>query len=316
LRASWPAFVLFASTAVAHEESSVVPSPASTPSDVPALAEPDVSAPDAALDPPFARWIAPPPGDPSPESLDKDGYYRNLYRRFSLSGGIAAYAKFDTNIQVNGRTAVGANLDMEDFLGLTNSSTVGRLDARYAFNRRHWVEASYYDIDRDGERSIPNDIQVGDVVIPAGETETNFDTQIFKLAYRYNFVTDPRTVIGASIGVHWMRIDLGVRSPNFDVEEEFKVDAPLPLLGLHGAYALDEKWKLSAAAELLQFDLDQYRGLVTDVRLTIDHDTFENFGWGIGFNSFKVDGTFKDGDKTTNLQYGYQGLMIYLRLLF
>jgi hypothetical protein len=249
--------------------------------------------------------------------IDAEGYYRTLYRRFSFSAGAAAYTKFNTNVQVNTPTSVGANIDMEDLLGLDEDNLVARFDARYAFNKRHWLDLSYYDIDRDGSRVISDDIIIGNVTIPAGTTKTNFDTQIIKLAYRYNFVADARTVIGASFGIHLMSLDFGVRSPSFNVEENFRVDAPLPLLGLHGAYALSEKWRLSASAEFLQFDLGDYRGLITDTRLTLDHDTFSNFGWGIGFNGFQADAHLEGNDDlSTDLEYGYQGLMLYLRLFW
>jgi len=254
-------------------------------------------------------------GAPS-DAVDDEGYYRTLYRRFSLSVGGAAYARFNTDMQISSSTAIGAELDMEKLLGLDDSSTVLRLDARYAFNRTHWVEFSYYDIERDGEKVISDPIQVGDVLIPAGQTTTHFDTAIIKAAYRYNFVTDPRTVIGASIGLHVMQIDTAVSSPTFAVEEEFRVAAPLPLLGIHGSYALSEKWRLSAAAEFLQFDLGDYQGLITDTRLTLDHDTTRHVGWGIGFNGFQADAEVEgDDDLSSELQYGYQGVMLYLRLL-
>jgi hypothetical protein len=259
------------------------------------------------------------PADPEPdrEFVDGKGYYRNIYRRFYLSVGAAAFEKFNTNMRVSGDAGLGSDLDLEDLLGLGESSTVARIDGRYAFNRRHWIEFSYFDINRDGERTIANDIIVGDVTIPAGTVDTTFDTAIFKIAYRYNFVTDPRTVIGASFGFHVMSIDSSFKSPSFNVEEDYTVDAPVPLVGLHGAYALSEKWKLSASAEFLQFDIGDYRGLITDTRLTIDHDTFEHFGWGVGFNGFSADATLKgrDGLKS-DIEYGYQGLLIYLRFMF
>ena len=57
--------------------------------------------------------------------------------------------------------------------------------------------------------------------------------------------------------------------------------------------------------------------MITDSRLTLDHDTFKHFGWGIGFNGFSADAQADgDDDLSAKLEYGYQGLMLYLRLLF
>jgi len=268
-------------------------------------------------EPSLVEWYMSQPPVEENYWIGKDGYYTNLYRKFTFSGGFAAYADFNTQLQVNSTTAgAGANIDMENLLGLDESSLVARFDGRYAFNRDHWLEFSYYDINRDGDRTIAEDIQVGDVVIPAGPVKSEFDTTIVKLAYRYNFVTDPRTVIGASIGIHLMAIDAKIQSESVNVDERFKVNAPLPLLGLHGAYALSEKWKLAADAEFLQFDVSAYHGLITDTRLTLEHDTFHNFGWGIGFNGFRVNGQIDgNSDLVAKLDYGYQGLMVYLRFM-
>ena len=249
--------------------------------------------------------------------VDKDGYYKTLYRKFTFSAGWAAYASFRTELQVNSKSAgAGANIDMESLLGLDESSGVARFDGTYAFNRDHWLQFSYYAINRDGHRTITDDIQVGDVVIPAGPVDSKFDTGIVKLAYRYNFVTDPKTVIGASIGLHVMAIDTKIKSESVNVDETFKVTAPLPLIGLHGAYALGERWKLAASAEVLQFDVSAYHGLITDTRLSIENDTFKNFGWGIGFNGFRVAGQVDgNSDLVAKLDYGYQGIMLYLRFM-
>jgi len=243
-------------------------------------------------------------------------YSPNIYRKFGISGGVAAYDKFTTSMSVSGDVA-GAMVDFEDLLGIDESTTIARFDGHYSFNRRHRVDFSYYDIRRNGTRSIDEDIEFGDVVIPAGSVDSFFNTQIFKLAYRYNFVADTRTVIGASFGAHVMGIDAGISNDSFAVEETFRVAAPLPLIGMHGSYALSDTWSLNASIEFLQFDIDAYRGFISDSRLTIEHDTFEHFGWGLGFNGFKIDGNIEgDGDLEADLEYGYQGLMLYLRGYF
>jgi hypothetical protein len=162
------------------------------------------------------------------------------------------------------------------------------------------------------------DSQIGDILFPAGATvDTDFDTTIYKLDYRYNFVADARTAIGASLGIHWMSLDFAMDGLNASLAEDFRFEAPLPLLGLHFSYALSPRWTLAASQEILRFDFGDYRGYVSDSRLTFEHDTFEHFGWGIGYNGFRLDGRFEDEHhKALAVEYGYQGLMIYLRGYF
>jgi hypothetical protein len=252
------------------------------------------------------------PHDPHPEPER----YETLYRKTELSLGAAVLANFDTTVQVSSATAgLGAVLDLEDSLGVTSSTTIGRLDTFYAFSDAKRINLSYYDIRRSGMRQINDDIMVGDVVIPAGGVATVFNTTIFKLAYQYNFVTDSRTTIGASIGLYTMGLDLGFAASTFAASESVKATAPLPVLGLHGAYALTEKWRLSASFEVLEVEIGgEFKGAITDSLLGLSHDTFEHFGWGIGYNGFRLDLEVIQGDRVTDIEYAYQGLLLYLRV--
>ena len=259
----------------------------------------------AYLDPPVAA---------AQSEEDTGEYYSNLYRKFGLDAGFAAYARFSTTVGVSAG-AVGTDIDMEDFLGIKSESNIARLDGHYSFSRKSRLDFSYYDIRRSGGRTIDHDIDFGGTTFPAGSAvNARFDTQIIKLAYRYNFVADYRTVLGASFGVHTMGIDTELDSNALSLQEEFKATAPLPLLGLHFAYALDRKWKLALDYEVLQFDIGDYRGFVDDSRLSIEHDTFEHFGWGIGLNSFSINGEIDgNGNSSADLKYGYEGIVVYLR---
>jgi len=242
--------------------------------------------------------------------------YANIYPKFTLSAGVLLLENFNSSIQVSGDAGAGVVVDMEDLLDVDSDATVGRIDLHYSFNKRHWVDAAYYDIQRSGSTSATTeDIDFGDVTIPAGSSvDADFGTRIFKLAYRYNFVTDERTVIGASLGVHSLGLNVKLDAAAISVDETFKQELPLPLVGLHGAYALSRKWSLLADVELLQFDLGSYRGFVGDSRVALNHDTFDHWGWGVSINNFRVEADAEGNDGLeANFDYGYEGLMAYLR---
>jgi len=246
-----------------------------------------------------------------------EGPYDNLYRRFSLGLGALVLAEFDTNLQVGSSSlGAGAILNLENSLGVDTKATSLRLDSHYAFNRRSSLQFSIYNIERSGKRDLENDIVFGKVIIPAGPLETEFDTQVVKLSYRYNFVADERTAIAVSAGFHVMGIETGLKSKSFDVEEEFRVTAPLPVLGIHAAYALNHKWTLSASTEIFRISIGDYSGLLTDSQIRIDHDTFEHFGWGMGLNIFDLGLGIDDGDVFADVEFGYIGLMLYIRTYF
>ncbi len=244
--------------------------------------------------------------------------YPNMYRRFELSLGAAVYDNFDTTMQVESDVGVGAIIDLEDLLGVDDNDTVFRADAVYRFSPRHRINFTYYDIGRSGSKAISDDLVIGNVTIPAGSTvDTEFDTTVLKLAYQYSFVADYRTSIGATIGLHTMTLDTNFSSQVGSIEETFKVTAPLPVIGLQAEYALSHTWKLLASAEVFQIELGQFGGFLADNRLSLENNLFKNVGWGIGYNGFTLDAHMDgDDDLTAEVEYGFQGLMIYLRGIF
>ncbi len=251
----------------------------------------------------------------SPQEPQEPEPYANLYKTFGLTIGGAAYDNFDTSLRVDSDNLVGGVLDLEDTLGVDDSSTVVRIDSFYNFNKYHGINLSYYDIRRDGSRAVLEDIDFGNVSIPLGsEVKTEFDTKILKLAYRYNFVADYRTAIGASFGFHTMQFETSLNAANISVSEEFKATVPLPVLGLHFEYALSPTWKLLTSVEVLQVDIGSARGFLSDQRLTIEHNPFHNFGWGLGYNGFDLEATIEgEGSLTGRINYDFAGLLLFAR---
>lgn len=258
-------------------------------------------------------WTGDVPAAGRSELATAEEHYPNMYRRFGISAGMAALGNFNTEISVGTDFLIGASIDLEDTLGIGESDFVGRLDTYWSFSPRHRIDLSLFDIKRSGTRITGEDLQVGDVVIPAGEVNTTFNTTVLKLAYRYNFVADTRTAIGFSAGFHTMGIDFGIDSTIGSAEESFDVTAPLPVIGLHGEYALSERWKLLASMELFQIDIGYFSGYLQDNRLALEHDLFDHFGWGVSLNGFSMGADMEDGPLTADVEYAYQGLIVYLR---
>lgn len=260
-----------------------------------------------------SSWTGDLPTAARSEVAAAEDHYPNMYRRFGVSLGMAALGNFNSQVSVGTDVLVGASIDLEDTLGISESDFVGRFDTFYAFNPRHRIDFSIFDINRSGTRSIGEDLDFGEVVIPAGEVDTSFNTMVVKLAYRYNFVADTRTAIGFSAGLHTMGIDLGLDSTVGSVSESFDVTAPLPVIGLHGEYALSERWKILASTELFQIDIGYFSGYLQDSRLAIEHDLFDHMGWGVSLNGFQMGADMEDGPLRAEIEYAYQGLIVYLR---
>ena len=245
------------------------------------------------------------------------------WHRAQLSFGGAVIGDFDTSIRLDSATlGRGAEIDFENDLGFDSSSSVFRLDAYYRFDRRNRVDFSYFDIQRSSGRTISETIQFGDVVFPVNvAVSSEFDTAVFKLAYRYTFLPQENYEVGASIGLHTLLLKTSINANNIGVSEEFSQPAPLPVVGLHGAYRLADDWLLSADAEMFYISLPdvggvELSGYLVDARLNLEYDLFDNVGLGVAYNPFIMSVDMEKDAAALDAEYGYQGVLVYLRTFF
>ena len=89
------------------------------------------------------------------------------WHRVGLSVGAALFADFETEIRVDSATlGRGSKIALEDGLDLDSDTEIGRADGFYRFNRKHRIDASYFNIERDSTLTINQQLQIGDAVFP------------------------------------------------------------------------------------------------------------------------------------------------------
>jgi hypothetical protein len=278
-----------------------------TPAPMPALTLSGEAAPVSAGIP--NSW----PGD----ALQKadEGYE---WKRFGLSIGAQLIADMNTTLRVDSSTlGVGTEVDLESDFDVDDSLFLGRIDADWRFAKRHALDFSIFDLQRQGTRVIDRDIQIGDVVFPVNSRVTNeFEQLIVKLAYRYSFLNRQRWHVGASVGAHTMNWSTEWRTGALALEENFDLLVPLPVLGLFGSYALTPKLYLSASSEFFGLEYEEFDGFLNNTRLNLEHRTFEHIGFGIGLDYFLINASVESesGNLQAEAEYDYIGLLGFVRI--
>ena len=114
--------------------------------------------------------------------------------RFQVSVG-----GFLVDLQTSARAArdgrlLGTIVQLEDDLGVDESLSTFRLDGFYRIRPAHTLEFGYFLIKREGRTAIEREIEFRDLTFDVGASlQTDFNTQLFKGAYRYTFVNDGRS---------------------------------------------------------------------------------------------------------------------------
>jgi hypothetical protein len=250
------------------------------------------------------------------------GRPRITWKNFGVALGYSILGDFKTEIRVDPQRLpiVGTRLRLEDDLGFNSTARIFRVDAFYSFNRYHRIDFSYFDIRRDSKLRTKEEIIWENISIPPTRIDLKFNTRIFKLAYRYNFLVRDDWEIGFGIGVHWMQLDTGIRArtgstvnnPAIDikVDETLNQGLPLPLLGLHAAWAPSEDWRIFASIEAFWAKISDYSGRIVDIRVGVDWNFAEWLGVGLYYNSFSLDVEADTNDWKGEAVYSYHGLVV------
>ncbi len=249
------------------------------------------------------------------------------WETFGVNLGVFVSAT-DSSFRIG--SGIGLSIDAEEALGLDATSTVFRTDALWRFtdNKRHRLDFTWFSLSRDATRQIAQDITFEDkdgnpITIDAGTTaESNFDLDIYELAYSYSFFQDDRIDLAAGIGFFIMPLDFGLRSSGVvDEDGSASFTAPLPVFGLRMDVALTPKWFLRTGSQVFYLEYDNFTGSVLEFKVAVEYNPWEHVGLGLGFDTLRVqleaDGEdYPSIDFKGNVDFAYTGLQLYLRYFF
>jgi hypothetical protein len=237
--------------------------------------------------------------------------------RFSISLG-AFITDRDTDTQLNSATlGAGTNIDFESDLGLDASDTVVRLDGHYRFAQKHRANFSVFDLSRDSSAAIQRDIQYGDEIFLLDTVvNANFDLRIYKLTYTYSVMQRDRGYLGVSIGAHIADSTIGLSEQSLGQAEISSITAPLPVLGLRGAYEFTDRLTLIASGEFFVVEFDNVDGSLVDLYLGLDYQIIEHLAFGLGYNRVDFDVDATKSDFSGSLDWRYSGALLFLKFDF
>jgi hypothetical protein len=258
-------------------------------------------------------------GDVSGE-LDSGLELRPLYVR----AGTYILDSF-TQARVDGREGnIGSRLNFEDDLNLDKQKPTLLAGVRWRFHDRHFVEIDYFKLKRSGQARFDSEIRFGDVVFPIGaDVSSSFTTEVTRLGYSYRVVRRPDWGLAVSAGIHVTRLLALIEGVTLDIggtaspmREIASVTAPLPVFGISGARRLGEKWILVARGQWFFLEVDDVGGNITHAAAFVEHHTFRNVGFGIGYDWFDIDVDTTDDFWRGRADIRFKGPMVFVQASF
>lgn len=238
---------------------------------------------------------------------------------FMLRAGGYRVQNADTILRLDANNApVGTYIDFHDTLGGDNSATVFRLDGIYRFNDKHGLGFSYYALKFTGSRVLDQDIQWGDVTFPINarvDSEIKFD--VYKLNYQYSLFHNNKVELGASFGLHIMKISASINGTNIAESQSEAVTAPLPVFGLYADYNFTPRFSAFYTYQWFFINYeDKIKGGLQDFLIGFEYRVFRNVALGIAYNRFALKVESKGDTTTLNVDTNWNGGMLYGALYF
>jgi hypothetical protein len=227
----------------------------------------------------------------------------------------------DTTIRVDGSLGQeGTEIDASEDLGLQDADRF-RVDAYWRMTPRQKLRLMYFDTNAERTRNLERDIEFdGELYEVNLEVTGRIETQVTALSYEFDFLQGDNYELGGTFGIHNLKFEVGLEAEANGVqaarESEAQANGPLPVLGLHGIYRINDKWYLDGGIQYFSISFDPYDGSVTDLTASIVWQATKHFAFGAGWNQFRtkveVDGDNFDGE----LKWKYGGARIFVTASF
>lgn len=211
----------------------------------------------------------------------------------------------------------GSDVDLERDLGLDSTDSVFRIDGYLKFNDRHRIDASWFDLSRSSSKQIDRDIEWNGELYPIDTTIGSvFDLNIYKVAYTWSFYRRDRGFIGASAGLYIADFATTLDAPSIGQRQVGDGTAPLPVFGLRGEYRFTDRWTFRASGEFFVFEYDNWDGSLSDLYAGIDYRISNRFSAGVAVNAVTFDIGVAEDNFNGNVDWGYIGGLLFLKLDF
>jgi hypothetical protein len=239
--------------------------------------------------------------------------YEPLHR-FGLVFGLYL-PTFTSEAQITSQTlGLGPSVNLEKSFQLPKNETLLRIQAFFRFNKHHSIYAAYYKSSREGTSEVTEEIQIGNLIIPAkDQAYTKNDISLLKFGYRFSIINTEDIESGLGLGFSVLFYKLFIESKSKENTEDVDEILPIPVFNFYTVYNIWNRLDLSVYFDLFGVNLGAYEGSLSDFGIGLSYRIFNNFGAGIDYNVYKLDVHVERSDGFNGVvDYLHKGIAIYL----
>jgi hypothetical protein len=248
-----------------------------------------------------------------------------LTDKFWISGsGFLANVDTKVSSSVTTNPGSGTEIDLEDDLGLDDSSLLPAIYAGAKLGSGFVVTGEYYSLGRDTTGTISRNITIDNVTYPVnGSLTVGFDTDIYRFTVGYSFVRNDTVEVGAAIGVHMTNLDFSISgqgsaggAPVSSQVRKKDFLAPMPTVGLYTTFQVAPHININARADYLSLGVGDYDGSVLNAQASVAYRFSDTFGVGVGYRYVDYNLDVTKPSYVASFDYKFWGPSVFLELGF
>jgi len=250
---------------------------------------------------------------------------QSLDDKFWIQGtGFLANVDTDVRIATTANPDGGTQIDLEDDLGLDDSSLLPAIYAGAKLGGGFVITGEYYSLGRDSTGTISRTITVDNVTYPVNASITaGFDTDIYRFTIGYSFIRNETLEVGGAIGLHATELDFSISgqgsaggAPVSSQVRRKDVLAPMPTLGLYTTFEVMPRVTINARADYLSLGIDDYDGSLLNAQASVSYRVMDNVGIGVGYRYVDYDLDVEKTDVTGSFDYQFWGPSFFIEVGF
>lgn len=232
--------------------------------------------------------------------------------KFQIQAGI--FMPFsNTQMQIgNDKGNLGTDIDLENDLGFNTQSFAAFGAFEWRISRRSRLNLSYFYLGRSSSYTLEKEIHFRDEVYPvSANIKASSNTHIGRLTYSYAIFSKPQYEAGLLIGSHVvdakMIIALNASVGSVEYEDNFKLTAPLPDIGVFGSVHITDKLSFLADVSYLPVKVSNVKINILTYNAMFKYQAYRNLGLSLSYTGLNFNINI-DGDPLNGyLKWGYQG---------
>jgi hypothetical protein len=251
----------------------------------------------------------------SASTFAQDSIHPYLDSKFRLSVG-GFYPTQSVTLSVEGPNPLfDGDFDLEGSVGLRDREGLWIGEFGWQFGEKWAINAQYFQTSRNRQFVLQKQIEWKDIVYDVGaDIAAGTDASITRLFFSRKMLKYGRHDLQLGAGIHWLTVGAFIEG-NATLDDqtvEFRAsavsaEAPLPNLGAWYRYAPSDRWMFSLRADWFSASFGDISGRLINLFAGVNYRVYKNFGVGVNYQRFSLDGRVKESDWRGDLEVIYSG---------